>query len=284
MDDESNEIKGGLVEAEQREFADPEPGECAEKTDTADEQLLLRDVSDPIVSSKLFRLKPWIAPYLFGRKNVVLSPAFPAPVLTDATTVLTALSRNKRIKLPEDRITRLQHAFTKYNCIFGSTLRDLENAIKDWKIEAQTVHFNATEYYNDSRVAGYDKKLGRGEKSKQNNTIGSSRVPSGSGDKEKLLDADDEKAPSGSSGSVGSQAALARNCVWMLKKKSGLCIDFGCGSGLSSGEFHKPSFVVGVDASQAMLQRNRSQQIKIKLIIVFCIFVNWRRHLFRPQM
>lgn len=139
-------------------------------------------INDPVISPKPFRLKSWAAE-LFG-KSRVFSDKFPAPVLTDAISVLADLRKRKRnvqrsggkrplhstrvddqasdsqivAKLGPDRVSRLEHAFRTYGCEF-STVAELGARVNEWRVVAETTEFSADAYYDKRRVEGYNRRL-----------------------------------------------------------------------------------------------------------------------------
>lgn len=105
--------------------------------------------TDPKISDKPFRLKPWIHRW----KNQDQSPSwilskssFPAPLLTDANTVLQAFLRGKRVKLEQERMEKLEYVFSSssdtnsslYRCEGFSSLKQLENLVREKKLELQS--------------------------------------------------------------------------------------------------------------------------------------------------
>eukprot|EP00392_Amoebophrya_sp_AT5.2_P003844 g3849.t1 len=219
-------------------------------------------------------MKPWIAKRLFGQDRL-LAASFPAPILTDAHTIVyylrKKLSRDAlQRKLGDERLQKAVAAMRKHAPEFPCLDR-LATRIEEWRVEAQTVGFVADKYYDAERATSYTARLlnfGKGSKRR--------KVDEGDNCRTTEMDAN-SGASSGafaSGGSGGSQAALARLCVACCEWSGGraakmrsqpeptgankggyLVADFGCGTGLSSGFFPDRSFVLGLDASRAMLEQ-----------------------------
>ncbi|CAD7936242.1 unnamed protein product, partial [Amoebophrya sp. A25] len=144
-------------------------------------------------------------------------------------------------------------------------LQLLATLVEKWRVEAQSIGFCADSYYDTQRVESYSKRLtgttreevdveGSGTKRQKLDTGGVGEHPTAPVTGSNQDDSEQNVDP----GSGGSQSALARTCVACLDTSSNtpkIFADYGCGSGLSSCEFPSDSFVLGFDASRAMLER-----------------------------
>ena len=143
-----------------------------------------------------------------------------------------------------------------------ATLKELEGLVQQWRVRAQTVGYDASRYYNEKRVEGYNRKL-----------TCKSRYANSDGEVGDVIVSNSAASCSAEGSGGGSQAAIARSCVNMLPfpryVDGGLVLDIGCGSGLSSVPLHRRkagtdddgiesdkwnSFVLGIDAAPAMLR------------------------------
>ncbi|CAD7966617.1 unnamed protein product [Amoebophrya sp. A120] len=105
------------------------------------------------------RMKPWILKKLFTKQDRTLAQAFPANLLTDAITVVQYLKKKKDIlaKFGPDWVQRIESAIAKHTEF--DSIAALGKQLEQWRVEAQTVGFNADAYYTEKRVAGYTAHL-----------------------------------------------------------------------------------------------------------------------------
>lgn len=220
------------------------------------------------------RMKPWVEKNLFGRDRI-LSECFPASHLTDAHSVVQMLRKKRKVSLSVVRIRALETSFQKH-CSEFQTVEELQMVLEGWRCHAQTVDFNANVYYDQWRAEGYQKKLGNDRGSEW--ALNIRFIQSGATTlhyitmyvRESLLFLDhgivdsffvipDTNETGKIHASGGSQQAIARVCAHLTRRsrRGEIVADFGCGSGLSSSAFgSREAFVIGVDASWAMLESN----------------------------
>jgi len=229
-------------------------------------------ITDPSLLEKPFRLRPF-EKSLYG-KSFQFFPSFPAPLLTDLNTIVQMFMKKKPLKLSEERLKRIDAAMKKYPGMDNlaqqiTSVADLHATLNRIRCNAQTTDFNADRYYDKKRVEGYNKKLDNG---KLDNGKLDTDVVTGSqaniaracvslldqkafyrSDRTDDADRHDQSNEATAKTDDETQKTSSEKNKTTLKPFA-LAADWGCGSGLSSESFPKNSFVIGVDASSAMLE------------------------------
>ena len=191
---------------------------------------------------------------VFGKTRRIAS--VPKPLVTDLLTVVEAYSKQRAPRLDKDRLNALDVALaeghqgsktsnsssddSKENCILS--LEALQLAVAAWREEAALVEFDADTHYDGTHVKSYHAKF---------------KVPQERHTR-RCLYLLDKAALDHESGNSTSELLPPEDSSLYGRNSSScdVALDIGCGSGLSSRvlePFFK--FVVGIDASAAMLRR-----------------------------